>query len=221
MARVSKKQDRNLKRSGQTRHTNEKVLIVCEGEKTEPYYLEGLIAYEKLSSVNRIQIEHTNGRSAPIHVVNHAIELESQARQDANQEAHYDRVYCVFDQDSHSTLQAAMNKLSEYDKKTQAKCQSIVSYPSFEYWYLCHFRQSRAPIVSSAVCEQEISKLWRTHFKESYRKNNPSVYQQLKIRQSDAIRNAKFAYSQASADEEANPSTEVYQLVEDLLNLKK
>ena len=221
MVRSSKKQNRSLKRKGQTRNTNDRVLIVCEGEKTEPYYLQGLLKHEKLTSFSLIDVTHTDGRSAPIHVVERAIELEAIARRNPNVEAHYNRVYCIFDQDQHSTLQAAINKFRDHDKKTKAKCQTIVSYPSFEYWYLCHFSRSRAPIVTSAECEKQTNRMWRTHFKEPYHKNSQNIYHQLKPFQSDAIKNAKFAIAESAVDGELNPSTQVCQLVEDLLNFNK
>lgn len=43
---------KSLKRPGPKREPYDRVLIVCEGEKTEPNYLKEMIAHFQLSSAN-------------------------------------------------------------------------------------------------------------------------------------------------------------------------
>lgn len=77
------------------------VLIVCEGGKTEPNYFNELKKAFRLSNAN-IKV---CGRGAdPLSVVNFAIET-------FREEPEFDRVYCVFDRDRHTTYPAALDKI--------------------------------------------------------------------------------------------------------------
>lgn len=226
MARPSKKKDRTLHRSKETRQWYDKVLIVCEGECTEPNYLLGLKKHKGLSSVN-IQIEHTDGKSAPKYVVEKAIELRDETLQNPNREAHYDRVYCVFDRDQHSTFHQALNRLNTYRqthqqqlKDNKQSIEAICSYPSFEYWYLCHFEYSRAEITAQE-CEKQVNQQWQQHFKQGYQKNSRDIYQKLLPYQQSAIKNAKQAETDAQNTGQDNPSTQVHHLVSYLLDIDK
>lgn len=214
--RESKRKNRSLSRQPAKKERYDLVLIVCEGEKTEPNYLQGLVEYEKLSSVN-IHIEHTDGKSAPINVVNKAITLYQQRLTENNPDTLFDKVYCIFDRDQHSTFDSATQKAKSY----QPKFETIHSYPSFEYWYLCHFKSSRALITTSKNCESLVNQEWKKVFQKDYRKSQLGIYQQLKSRQTIAIQHAKFAEQDAKSTDELNPSTQVHHLIEYLLNLKK
>lgn len=68
-------------------------LIVCEGEKTEPGYFEGLKKAHRLGSAN-IKVVSGEG-SDPVSIVKHALR--------EYQRGGYDRAYCVFDRDGHAS----------------------------------------------------------------------------------------------------------------------
>lgn len=215
--RVSKKKSRSLERLVAKREMYDLVLIVCEGEQTEPNYLQGLIYQQNLSSVN-IQVEHDN--PAPISVVEYAEKLYQDKLNDKTGEV-YDRVYCVFDRDEHESFDRAIHKAKKLKFIT-----TVCSYPCFEYWYLCHFIQSRVSInrkgVNSPalVCEKLLNDEWQKQFKTKYQKNDTQIYQKLLPLQQQAIKNAKFALKDAKQTDELNPSTQVHELVEYLLNIK-
>ena len=82
-----------LKRSEPTKKESDRVLIVCEGAKTEPAYFRRLREVYRLSSAN-IYVTPANG-SDPDSVVAFAEE---------QLEKNYDRIYCVFDRDNHLHL---------------------------------------------------------------------------------------------------------------------
>ena len=46
------KRNRELKRNRAKRAPYERVLIVCEGEKTEPLYFKDLVSYYRLNTAN-------------------------------------------------------------------------------------------------------------------------------------------------------------------------
>lgn len=83
-----------LQRAKESREPYDKVLIVCEGEKTEPHYLMELRGHLKLSQAN-IKID-PNSDSSPTSVVKYTKELIKESPKDP-----YDHVFCVIDRDRH------------------------------------------------------------------------------------------------------------------------
>ena len=83
-----------LRRRSPRREPYDRVLIVCEGEKTEPNYFRELCAHYRLSTAN---IEVTQGEgNDPVSVVRTAKRLQ---KSETRQGERYDRIYCVFDRD--------------------------------------------------------------------------------------------------------------------------
>ncbi|TNF69338.1 MAG: RloB domain-containing protein [Gammaproteobacteria bacterium] len=209
MARKPKKSN-DLKRKTPKREPYDRVLIICEGEKTEPLYFKGLIDYYKLSTAN-IDVTNADGTD-PISVVKYAKNRQSAEKKQGEQ---FDRVYCVFDKDEHHKFDNA------YDMIINNKFNSARSWPCFEYWLLLHFKYQRKPYVTSSGkspadnCYSELTK----EFPE-YRKKMNDIFQKLLPRLKDGIKNAKKAHNDAEKTDEKNPSTEVFYLVEYLQNLK-
>lgn len=77
---------RSLARNAPTRQPKETILILCEGEITEPTYFNELKNEYRISSLT---IQKSTG-SAPITIVESAIKISKQ--NDA-----FDFIYCVFD----------------------------------------------------------------------------------------------------------------------------
>ena len=211
---MSRKQNRNLNRSSAQKEAYDLVLIVCEGEKTEPYYFRDLMRMEKLSSVN-ISVISGNG-SDPVSVVDTAIEKrEQQAKY-----LPFDAIYCVIDRDKHPNFNQAIDKAKANNIKI------IVSYPSFEYWYICHFNLYRAPILETGNksagdnCVSILNEYWKESFSKEYTKNQSNLYALLLDRLEVAIKNARNGLKQAQGESEINPSTQVYELVDYLRNIK-
>lgn len=211
---MSRKQNRNLNRSSAQKDAYDLVLIVCEGEKTEPYYFKDLIRMEKLSSVN-ISVIPSNG-SDPVSVVDTAIEKREQQAKYLS----FDAIYCVIDRDKHPNFNQAIDKAKANDIKI------IVSYPSFEYWYICHFDFYRSSIVPTGNksagnnCVSILNQYWKKVFKKDYAKNQDGLYALLLDRLEVAIKNAQNGLKQAQGEGELNPSTQVYELVDYLRKIK-
>ena len=97
-----------LARRRSRRESYDRVLIVCEGSKTELNYLRDLRDSLKLSSAN-IEIDGNSG-SSPKSVVRYAKRRLSEEKEKGDA---YDKVYCVFDKDAHPSYTQAIN---EYKK---------------------------------------------------------------------------------------------------------
>ena len=82
----------------------DKVLIVCEGSKTEPLYFQELIDHYEIHTAN-VKISGSCG-SDPLSVAEHGIQLYEEEL--CSQSEPFDRVYCVFDRDAHPTYQHAL-----------------------------------------------------------------------------------------------------------------
>lgn len=180
----------------------DRVLIVCEGKKTEPKYLRDLVDRCRLSNAN-VVIEGIG--SEPRKVVATAKTLEKKERRLGES---YDVVYCVFDRDQHAHFDSASQEARD------ARLKLARSWPCFEYWLVLHFVYRRRPYARSGNksaaqnCVRDLKK--RLH---GYTKGMADVYENLEDRLETAKSNAKRALSDAAATGRPNPSTEVHLLV--------
>ncbi|MEC4678576.1 MAG: RloB family protein, partial [Nitrospirota bacterium] len=116
---------KELRRQKAKRAPYDRVLIVCEGSKTEPNYLRDLRDCLKLVSTN-IEIDGDCG-SSPMSVYNHA---ERRYREEKKKPDPYDRIFCVFDKDTHGEqYQKATTNILSY--KPAKVFKAITSIPCF------------------------------------------------------------------------------------------
>lgn len=185
-----------------------RILIVCEGEKTEPNY------FRSFGRINRggvvYDIECEGGKINTIQVVDKAIELRDKAIKERHP---YDSVWAVFDKDSF----LAKNFNSAILKAESNNICCAWSNEAFELWYIFHF-VNRITSMSRREYQKAITKFISKHKKGySYQKNDPNMYGYLNQygNESQAI---KFAETQAKSFNhtryaEHEPSTLVYRLV--------
>lgn len=199
-----------LKRRAPKREPYERVLIVCEGQRTEPIYFNGLRDHYALSSAN-IAVTPADG-SDPVSIVRYAKELQKNEKRRGEQ---FDKIYCVFDRDEHANFNAA------YDQLVANKFESARSWPCFEYWLLLHFGYQRNPFPpkhrksSAQNCQATLRKKLA-----AYTKGMQGLFAELLPRLEDAKRNAKRAQMDVVKTGNEHPSTEIHSLVEYLQNLK-
>ena len=140
-----KRQKDSLKRAKAKRDPYDVVLIVCEGEKTEPNYFEELRDAFKLNTAN-IEICGDECGSSPRNVVDHAIKKYRESKD-------YDRVYCIFDKDQHLTYNEALDKVRQTKLPKGHSIYAITSVPCFEIWFLLHYRYStKSYVAGQANC---------------------------------------------------------------------
>ena len=180
------------------------VLIVCEGEKTEPGYLRAARQAYRLSSVN-INIIQSPG-SDPMTIINYA---DSELIRNG-----YDRAFCVFDEIGHANFTAAMNKMGQLDSYKHGKLRPIISCPCFEIWVLLHYIYTTRSFVGtgkSLPCESVIRELKKTY--PTYAKNNPTMFSDLEDKLDDALNNAARLHKYNVSSGSRNPSTEMHNLM--------
>lgn len=214
------RQQADLKRKSAKRESYAKILIVCEDEKATPQYLEDFCKDLTLSTAN-IVISRKNHGSDPKSVVDFAI-TEFEESKD------FDKIYCVIDRDGHTTYHTAIQiaqktqLLNSEEKKVEITL--IKSIPCFEYWLLLHFLNTAQPFnktSNKSSCDLVISLL--SQYIPNYDKGKTKIYAETKDKLNDAIIRAKQIDKSYANDPESdkNPSTNMHELIEYLIKLKK
>lgn len=183
--------DRKVERRGEPKPH---ILIVCEGEKTEPNYFKAF----RVSSAEIIGIGHVTKS-----LVEYAIRYRDAA------DYPYDQVWCVFDRDDFDDFAEAIT-LAERNNMGVA-----YSNQAFELWYLLHFS-----FMDSALHRDGYIEILKRQL-GTYKKNDRWMYDRLIEFQADAIRNAeKLLGSFTGSPNKSDPSTTVHRLVIELNKYK-
>ena len=141
--RDRKSRERSLERRAPKRPPYPRMLIVCEGKKTEPLYFHAI--KRELRRANAHLVILHAGYSEPRQIVDAALEKFRETRQ-------FDRVYAVFDRDAHRTYHDALKVAASLDGKElndldePVPFAAIASVPCFELWLLLHFDDVQAPL---------------------------------------------------------------------------
>lgn len=210
------KQAKDLKRRQAKRAPYEKVLIVCEGEKTEPNYFRELRDHNRLNTAN--VVVSGDCASAPIRVVEEAKRLYREAQRKGDS---YDRVYCVFDKDTHDTYERALDTIRSATPK--GVFYAITSVPCFEFWLLLHFVYTTQPFYGIAggksAGEQVVDEL--NNYIPGYAKGDEGYFDALIEGLPRAIQNSRRVREEGQRIGTDNPSTLVHELVEYLQELEE
>ncbi|MFN2453274.1 MAG: RloB family protein [Pyrinomonadaceae bacterium] len=205
---------RSFRRPPPSRSVGRKLIIVCEGKKTERGYFEEIRKSRRLPTL-RVYVVHPDATD-PLSIVRAAIEYR-QARKDERAWAKEDTAWAVFDGDEHR--EANPDRWNDAIQIARSKdIHLAVSNPCFELWYLLHYRSHTADIT-----RQKAFHLLKSHISD-YEKAKTLWPSPLESLTDEAIQRARQLASRAETDELqlfTNPYTSVYELVESLLALDK
>ncbi len=209
-------------RSPENRNLFDRVLIVCEGAKTELNYFKAIKKEFRLPTAY-IEVIHST-HTKPIPIVKYTVDRIELVKD--TKEA-YDHVFCVIDRDRHPYFDEA----SELMVKNSIK--RARSWPCFEYWLLLHFEYSRTNFKETAKATK--SKACLIALKNCIKKElhipnyikNYKHFDKFMSRVDTAIANAKKSLKDKRSMEkdpaiiEKNPTaTEVHKVVECLMNIR-
>jgi hypothetical protein len=204
-----------LRREAEKREAYDLVLIVCEGGKTEPKYLQELRDAFKLSTAN-IRIAGDECGSSPHSVVDYALKTY-------REEKEYNRIFCVFDKDRHPTYNEALERIRTARMGKGDTIEAITSVPCFEVWILLHFGYTTKAFGSTgssgSICASVIKAL-KKHI-STYDKGTGGLFFSLKERLPKAMIHASQLEQHTEESGSDNPSTKMHQLVGYLRDLKK
>lgn len=208
------KSSKALKRRAARREAYRKILIVCEGQKTEPNYFEEAREYYRLNTVN-VEVRGDCG-SDPMSIVNFA---KQRFREEKDAGDPFEQVYCVFDKDGHSTYAQAINTLAS--STPTGIYFAINSVPCFEYWLLLHFVYSTRPYTAlpgNSSGHQVLTEL--KNYIPHYEKGSKAIFSDLIGQLAQAKHYAEKALKESHLNQTDNPSTHVHRLVQTLQDLK-
>ena len=151
------------------------MLIVCEGEKTEPLYFNFLRS--KLGLTATVEVSGESD-SAPSKVVNFG-------KKKIKLDPDYEYVFFVFDKDSHADYDTALSWIRDMKSQRNYKnfsISAITSNPCFELWLLLHLRQFATPCAAgggNSACENLKSVLRQQPGFEDYKKGEQKHFKLL------------------------------------------
>lgn len=174
-----------------------RILIVCEGEKTEPLYFD---RFKPRGA--RVIVKGTGCNT---------VSLVEEARRLATGDS-FDRVWCVFDRDSFPAedFQAAIELCKRYG------FGAAYTNQAFELWYLLHFDFHTSALDRSQYSDKVTERIGR-----KYEKNDPALFTLLFPLREAAIHNAERLLTSYNphVPHLDNPCTTVHQLVRELREL--
>ena len=192
---------KRLKRNVKTRKLR-KILIVCEGEKTEPNYFKNFPTEIEVCDYIDVRGKGYN----TVSLIEEAIRLEKEAIKNKKR---YIETWCVFDKDDFPVEQ--FENAIRLAEQNDIKC--AYSIEAFEIWYMLHFNYYDTG-MSRTQYKEKLSEL----LKKPYLKNDTDIYKHLLSKQNKAIKNAKTLYDRQCRlpMKDRNPITTVFKLVERL-----
>lgn len=198
-------------RGKESRKRKKLILIGTEGKnKTETNYLNGFKRSLKTYSI----IFSSGNDTDPIGVVNNTVASINSHELDFQEG---DLAYSLIDYDVDRTKSHQEKVKTALKKAQNNNIDLLISNPTFEIWFLQHFRQSTKTYVSSNEVIEELKR-----YIPNYKKNS-NVFPELISKTVDAIQNAKELeeYHIKNSNEEnidRCPNAEVYKLIELLYN---
>lgn len=206
------RKSKELVRPKGNRKQNDRYLIVCEGKKTEPqYFREMLLDWGINPKIVRVA---ENDGNSPDRIVEHSRKLYEEESQKGDP---YDKVFCVFDRDNHTTFDAAVQRIADLKNAKRSKpFEAITSNPCFEFWLLLHFGYRDTSFHSAgkkSVGDQAVAALKKMPGFQSYDKGQQDIYHKTKNKLSDALQAAKQLRANSAKNKSTNPATEIDRLV--------
>jgi hypothetical protein len=182
------------------------MLIICEGEKTEPKYFENYRTAKNNLDVIPIPSSRKD--------VGNIVKFTQKKLQDLDIKGG-DSIWCVFDCDENTD-----DSISKAYKNAGKSINMCLSNPSFELWFLLHFSY-----VDTSLQNEGLIELLKRQI-AGYSKNS-DYFQALEPLTDTAVKNAK-RLEKLHLDNgtdlnstQSNPSTQVYRIIEVIQQFNK
>ena len=208
------------RRGSKPRRTKPVILIVTEGEKSEPKYFEHFRTRQNNVEVRVVPNSKNGGKTDYLNLIRKASRI---CKDDDLSPKSGDSVWIVADGDVNYQAADAIKKKNEAltQARTTAEKEAyslLISNPCFELWYLLHLRYTTAHLPDYDAVKKALEQAGI----KDYEKHN-DLYEQLASETFEAIKRAKRLETHQVENGfalplgiDANPFTEVYRLVEKL-----
>ena len=199
---------RDRSRNNHNRKSKRVVLVAYEGEnKTEKNYFDNFLGRDKNYIIKSVPGNETD----PINLVKQTIKKVKDLELDLSLD---DKAFCIFDTDTKLEKNVQIEAAIKMSKKNNII--PIVSSPCVELWFLLHYEYTTAIVSSNEVIER------LKRYYPKYEKNC-NIYPDIKDKTNKAIDNSKKLEKYQKQNNrklqtvEANPYTEIYKIVEELI----
>lgn len=211
----NKRKTQRLERNKPSKSPYDKILIVCEGGKTEPQYFTELKDHYEISTAN-IRISGDCDPD-PMSVVRHGQALY---REESRKPEPFDKVFCVFDRDNYGEkFYEAIRFIESLKPKDVFK--AVTSIPCFEVWFILHFGyySTAFETVGKKTCGMRtVEKL--EEFWPDYKKGAQGTFEHL-LNDIETAKAMSLKLAKESARQNStNPLTDVHELVAYLQKVK-
>jgi hypothetical protein len=183
------------RKEGQRGKVRDTVLIVTEGERTEPLYFEGFC-------LPNVTVVGSGCNCDSLVEFAKSVEIEYKRKRDMI----FDKIWCVFDRDSFplGNFDRAFFLANKYGYEV------AYSNEAFELWYLLHFNYYDSQLSRMQYCNKLSELLGFRYLKNDYR-----MYNMLLGKQPQAMKWAErlLTIHKDNLPGNANPSTTVFKLV--------
>jgi RloB-like protein len=216
----NRQKNHNLRRKVASRKSADRLLIVCEGTKTEPLYLDEIRKEKRLPTTD-VYVVGSNDGSDPLSVVHHAKKLFVYGDPHrAIRPRIFDQILVVFDRDNHTTFYEALKITKENhlqmknDLGERVPFEAIVSIPCFEFWLLLHFEELFEPLSRFEVYKK------LKNYLPHYEKGAGGLWTMTKSKIDIASSRAAKLVKDNIPNHDSNLYTNMHSLVERMLNLR-
>ena len=204
-----------LKRKKASLAVKKRALIICEGEKTEPFYLNELVSHFGINTID-IKIIGKECGSDPVSIYEHG---ERCLKDDPD----FEYALFVFDRDNHPNYSSALDKIKGLQNRKSNKHKKILpitSTPCFELWLMLHYRKSAKPYVvkgQNSPAEALIKDLKKIKPFNNYEKGSTNYFGEIIHYLDYAMKNSQQLLQDGKVSggikHHINPSTNMYELV--------
>lgn len=211
---------RDLRRRAAVRQPYERLLIVCEGEKTEPQYLREIQRARRLATAH-VQVLHSRFGTEPQQVLQYALKVFKDGdRAHGLLPRAFDRIVVVFDRDEHQSYHEALAQANAQSGKLRndngvaVPVEAVASVPCFELWLLLHFEDVHAPLHRHEALER-----LKAHL-PGYEKGGGGHWAATESLLDEATPRALRLAQVTTPHDGTQPYTAMHELVSRLLHLK-
>ncbi len=196
-------------------------LIGCEGTKTEPLYISGVINWLSKNGFEPPEIDTFGVGYNTLSLVERMQKLFNDIDKQKAKGIKYERVFVVFDHDEFSAdnFNRAIHKCSELGNNYIP----IWSNESFELWLYLHFQLVESQLTRDQYCNLVSRELLNIGYNKEYDKADEQIATLLmdSRRVAIAIRNSKRLRANTNHIQSyvyRNPATEMDKLMEEIFN---
>lgn len=190
-----------------------KFLIVCEDTVSGYHYLVNAVKHFRVSSAN---FRIVGLGQDPLSIVDHAEQNFKQ--EEASHHPNFERVFCVFDRDTHATYYNAISKVDAINKRIGNEnpvFSAITSNPCFEIWLILHFNYTTKFYTASqkkSASNQVVSDL--VNYLNDYKKSSKNAFEQTIAMLQTALDNADKLADYCKKNYIDSPATKMDELMD-------